>query len=83
MKYPPSSDTFPKFEIYCSGFWVRNIGFKGISFNRGVSEGQAKFMTLDSRPKFRTRRMGPECQMGSANITQVEFQVIQIEIKNG
>jgi len=31
-----------------------------------ISKGQEKFLTLDSRPKFRTQWLGPECQMGRA-----------------
>ena len=49
-----------------SRFWARSIGLRRNSWFRGFSQGLEKFLTLDSGPKFRTRRMGPECQMGSA-----------------
>ena len=51
-----------------SRFWARSIGLGRNSWFRGFSQGLEKFLTLDSGPKFRTRRMGPECQMGSAVI---------------
>ena len=52
-----------------SRFWARSIGLGRNSWFRGFSQGLEKFLTLDSGPKFRTRRMGPECQMGSAIIS--------------
>ena len=42
---------------------------RGNSWFWKISQGQERFLTLDSRPKFRTQLLGwTEFQMGSANV---------------
>ena len=49
-------------------FGVKIMVLRGKFLVQENFPGSGKFQTLDSGPKFRTRRLGPECQMGRANI---------------